>query len=165
MTGRAPGGVAVLLLVFLALSSAPAAAQTAATGTTSSTPGLRAGMPTAALAAGGLVTPSRPDVAPPGHRLTPRRAGAIADALSAVRDERREYPRSTREVYLKGPANWQVSYFARVPPGKPRKEIAQVLIRDRDGRVLEAWTDYKVAWTMARGYPGAFGRVVNAPWV
>jgi hypothetical protein len=31
--------------------------------------------------------------------------------------------------------------------------------------VLEAWTDYKVAWTMARGYPGAFGRIVNAPWV
>jgi hypothetical protein len=31
--------------------------------------------------------------------------------------------------------------------------------------VLEAWTGYQVAWSMARGYPGAFGRIVNAPWV
>jgi len=169
MTGRAPvsrgpAGCAVLL-VFLALSPAPAAAQTAAPATTSSAPAVRAGLPTAALAAGGLVRPSRSDVAPAGRRLTPRRAGALAGGLQAVRDERRSYPRSTREVYLKGPGNWQVSYFARVPPGEPRKEIAQVLVRDRDGRVLEAWTDYKVAWTMARGYPGAFGRIVNAPWV
>ena len=155
-----------VLLVFLTLSTAPAAAQTTApVDTTSSAPGLRAGLPTAALAPGGLVTPSRSDVPPPGRRLTADRVGRIADALAAVRAERRRHPRSTREVYVKGPANWQVSYFARVPPGEPRKEIAQVHIRDRDGHVLEAWTGYKVAWTMARGYPGAFGRIVNAPWV
>ena len=155
-----------VLLVFLTLSTAPAAAQTTAPAdTTSSAPGLRAGLPTAALAPGGLVTPSRSDVPPPGRRLTADRVGRIADALAAVRAERRRHPRSTREVYVKGPANWQVSYFARVPPGEPRKEIAQVHIRDRDGHVLEAWTGYKVAWTMARGYPGAFGRIVNAPWV
>ncbi|HEV7882091.1 MAG TPA: hypothetical protein VGO81_00900, partial [Solirubrobacteraceae bacterium] len=51
------------------------------------------------------------------------------------------------------------------PPGAPRKEIAQVLIADPSGAVLEAWTGYQVPWTMARGYPGAFGRIVNAPWV
>ena len=82
-----------------------------------------------------------------------------------MRRERREYPRSTREVFLKGVDRWQVSYFARTPPGAPRKEIAQVLIDDRSGRVLEAWTEYQVPWSMARGYPGAFGRIVNAPWV
>ena len=170
MTGRAPvsrgRARCAVLLVFLALPTTPAAAQTAApTGTTSSAPGLRAGLPTAAVAPGGLVTPSRSDVPPPGRRLTADRVGRIADALAAVRGERHRHPRSTREVYVKGPANWQVSYFARVPPGKPRKEIAQVHVRDRDRRVLETWTDYKVAWTMARGYPGAFGRIVNAPWV
>ena len=31
--------------------------------------------------------------------------------------------------------------------------------------MLEAYTNYKVAWTMARGYPGAFGRIVNSPIV
>ena len=30
---------------------------------------------------------------------------------------------------------------------------------------LEVWTGYQVAWPMARGYPGAFGRKVNAPYV
>ena len=38
-------------------------------------------------------------------------------------------------------------------------------IDDPTGAVLEQWTGYKVAWTMARGYPGAFGRKVNSPWV
>ena len=31
--------------------------------------------------------------------------------------------------------------------------------------MLEAWTGFRVAWTMARGYEGAFGRKVNAPYV
>ena len=37
-----------------------------------------------------------------------------------------------------------------------------MLIDDLSGRVLEQWTGFQVAWTMARGYPGAFGRHVNA---
>jgi hypothetical protein len=31
--------------------------------------------------------------------------------------------------------------------------------------VLEQWTGFQVAWTMARGYPGAFGRHVNALYI
>jgi hypothetical protein len=31
--------------------------------------------------------------------------------------------------------------------------------------VTEAWTGFQVAWTMARGYPGAFGRRVNAWYI
>ncbi len=31
--------------------------------------------------------------------------------------------------------------------------------------MLEQWTGFQVAWTMARGYPGAFGRHVNALYV
>jgi len=150
------------LLIGLAIATAPAAAQERTPG---SSAGLRAGLPTAPVASDGLVTPARSDVVPPGRRLTPTQAGRIADRLDAIRAERREYAGSTREVYIKGTDRWQVSYFARVPPGEPRKEIGQVLIEDRTGRVLEAWTDYKVAWTMARGYPGAFGRIVNAPWI
>ena len=40
-----------------------------------------------------------------------------------------------------------------------------MIVRDRDRRVLEAWTGVQVEWPMARGYPGQFGRSVNAPWV
>jgi hypothetical protein len=82
-----------------------------------------------------------------------------------VREEREKHPGSTREVFLKGTTLWQVSYYARTPPGKPRNEIAQVIIGDRSGAVVELWTGFRVAWTMARGYDGAFGKKVNAPYV
>ncbi|MCW3003664.1 MAG: hypothetical protein JWQ20_2962, partial [Conexibacter sp.] len=42
---------------------------------------------------------------------------------------------------------------------------AQVYVDDATGGITEAWTGPQVAWTMARGYPGAFGRKVNSPWV
>ena len=102
---------------------------------------------------------------PPGRVLTAARAGAIAERIAKVRRERREYRGSTREVFLKGTDRWQVSFFAKTKPRQPRKEIGQVLIDDATGRVIEAWTEYQVPWSMARGYPGAFGRIVNAPWV
>jgi hypothetical protein len=104
-----------------------------------------------------------PDTAfpPPGRRLSPHRVIAIAAALPKVRSERARYPGSYGGAYLKGPGRWQVSYFSR----KGRKEIAQVLISDANGRVLEAWTGFQVAWTMARGYPGAFGHRVNALYI
>jgi hypothetical protein len=58
-----------------------------------------------------------------------------------------------------------VSFFAP-PKGQGRsKEISQTVVDDRSGRVLESWTGYKVEWTMARGYAGAFGRIANALWI
>jgi Glycosyltransferase family 87 len=96
------------------------------------------------------------------HRLTGDQVQKIADALPKIIDERRKYPGSYPGVFTKGPTRWQVSYYSR---DKPPKEIAQVIVDDPTGAVLEQWTGYKVAWTMARGYPGAFGRKVNSPWV
>ena len=40
--------------------------------------------------------------------------------------------------------------------------MVQVYVDDATGQVTQAWTGFQVAWTMARGYPGAFGRRVNA---
>ena len=51
------------------------------------------------------------------------------------------------------------------PPDLRGEEIAQVVIDDSSGRVLETWTGPQVDWRMARGIPGQFGRAVNAPWV
>jgi hypothetical protein len=62
-------------------------------------------------------------------------------------------------AYTKGPGRWQVSWF------RGRDEIVQVQIDDRTGAILEQWSGYQVAWSMARGYPGAFGRKLNAPYV
>jgi hypothetical protein len=81
-----------------------------------------------------------------------------------VRAALRKYPTAKPEVFLKGPTRWQVSWFTP-GTGKARKEVAQVYIDDATGRITEAWTGPQVAWTMARGYAGAFGRKVNSPWV
>lgn len=101
-------------------------------------------------------------VRPAGHRLTGNRALRIAQRVPAIRAERRRHPGSYPSVLLKGRTRWQVSFYSRA---RPPAEIAQVLIDDATGAVTEAYTGYKVAWTMARGYDGAFGRKVNEPWV
>jgi hypothetical protein len=104
----------------------------------------------------------RMDRPPQFHRLTGNQVQQIANALPKIINERRKYPGSYPGVFTKGPTRWQVSYYSR---DKPPKEIAQVIVDDPTGAVVEQWTGYKVAWTMARGYPGAFGRKVNSPWV
>ena len=54
---------------------------------------------------------------------------------------------------------WEVGFFTG------GKEVVQVVIDPASGKVLESWTGYQIAWRMARGYPGAFGRMVNAPYI
>jgi hypothetical protein len=114
----------------------------------------------ALVAPGALVRPSVLDRPPPLHTHTPNQviviAARIPSIAAAIRSNRGAYP----VAYEKGPAQWQVSYFT--PAGT---EVAQVLIDDPTGHVREAWTSFWVPWTMARGYPGAFGRRVNALYV
>jgi hypothetical protein len=62
-------------------------------------------------------------------------------------------------AYTRGGGRWQVSFF------RDGRELVQVHVDDRSGAVLEQWSGDQVAWRMARGYPGAFGRKLNAPYV
>src|SRR5215210_6504812 len=115
---------------------------------------------------GALVEPESYDRPPRGRSMTAREALRIAAARANVRDALKEDPRAYARAYLARGGRWQVSWF--LPPTRTRErreEIAPVLIRDSDRRVLEAWTGVQVQWPMARGYPGQFGRAVNAPWV
>jgi hypothetical protein len=106
--------------------------------------------------------PVAPSNTPPaGRQLSPDRVLAIAAALPKMRKVRAEYHGSYGGAYLKGPLRWQVSYFSK----NGKKEIGQVIIDDLTGRVVEQWTGFQVAWTMARGYPGAFGRHVTSLYV
>jgi hypothetical protein len=98
---------------------------------------------------------------PGGRRLSANRVLAIAGALPKMRAVRAKYPGSYGGAYLKGAFHWQVSYFSR----NGKKEIGQVIIDDLSRRVLEQWTGFQVAWTMARGYPGAFGRHADALYI
>jgi hypothetical protein len=98
---------------------------------------------------------------PAGRTLSANQVLAIAARLPKMKAVRAKYRGSYGGAYLKGPEHWQVSYFSK--GGK--KEIGQVIIDDLSRRVLEQWTGFQVAWTMARGYPGAFGRHVNALYI
>ncbi|UGS39311.1 hypothetical protein [Capillimicrobium parvum] len=162
--------LAALALLLLALAlAAPAAAQTAtsqagsanAPSAAASTPGVAKAASTATTATdpNALTTPSSMDERPPLHRLTGNQAQRIAERVPKIRDERAKHKRTTVSVYQKGANRWQVSFFAE------GKEIGQVSIWDPTGAVLEAWTGPQVAWTMARGYEGAFGRKAAALYV
>jgi hypothetical protein len=96
---------------------------------------------------------------PKGFRLTPLQAIAIAQRSSKIRDELHRHPHLTAATYTESGGRWQVSWF------QGNKEMAQAIVDDRFGAVTEAWTGYQVAWRMARGYPGAFGRKFNAIYV
>lgn len=105
------------------------------------------------------------DIPPPGRHLSADQVLEIANRLPLMHRVRAEYRGSYGGAYLKGPGRWQVSYFTRQTKTKPTHEVGQVIIADSTGRVLEQWTGFQIAWGMARGYPGAFGRHVNALYV
>jgi hypothetical protein len=148
-------------------ASAPAAPGTLSSALRSSALALAGSVGTAAgtASAGQSTSPEAPipvpasNIPPAGRTLSANRVLAIAGTLPKMRAVRAKYPGSYGGAYLKGPSRWQVSYFSR-----DGKEIGQVIINN-SGRVLEQWTGFQVAWTMARGYPGAFGRHVNALYI
>jgi hypothetical protein len=96
---------------------------------------------------------------PAGYRMTAAQVLRIASRDPRVRAELRRHPKAVAYEYTKGPGQWQVSWFSHT---KPQTELLQVYISDSDGQVTQAWTGFQVAWSMARGYPGAFGRRVNS---
>ncbi len=115
--------------------------------------------PGRAQAAPKLVVPASQTKAPVGFRMTAQQVRRVANRATKVRSERPKHRRFHPNAYTRGPGQWQVSYF----DGKD--EVAQVRVDDATGAILEQWTGSQVAWTMARGYEGAFGRKINSPWV
>jgi hypothetical protein len=92
------------------------------------------------------------------EKLTRSEAIAAAGKDPKVRGEEREHgelgPTASFEE-----GHWEVAYFAG------GEEVALVLVDAHSGEVTESWTGYQVAWKMARGYSGAFGHKLNAPYV
>ena len=73
---------------------------------------------------------------------------------------------NTVDAPADGNGSWTVHFYAPNPLTKgDRDEIAQVVIQDSTGAITQAWTGPQVAWKMARGYDGAFGRKINDPWI
>ena len=57
---------------------------------------------------------------------------------------------------------WDVNVWSSLPDSG---QIVEAKVEDSTGRVTEAWTGPQVAWRMARGYDGAFGRAINHAWI
>jgi hypothetical protein len=144
------------LLILLALS-APGAAGAAVTTVTKT-------VTKTVAASGSPVLVTDPNTPPSGYRLTAAKVLKLAYADPRVKAELRRHPKAIPYEYTKGFPTWQVSWFSNVN-GKAQHELLQVYVDDNTGAVTQAWTGFQVAWTMARGYPGAFGRRVNAWYI
>jgi hypothetical protein len=171
----------LVVLVALGLPAAASAATTSSSGVTGLPgPGATAGRTatgataTASIttvtktvtktvaASGSPVLVTSPNTPPAGYRLTARRVLALAERDPRVKTELRKHSKAVAYEYTKGAPTWQVSWFSHT---KPQRELLQVYVDDNTGAVTQAWTGFQVAWTMARGYAGAFGRRVNAWYI
>jgi hypothetical protein len=103
-----------------------------------------------------LAAPASAD--PP--KITQTKAVHIArqdpKAIAAYRAHPDLVPSATRNDTTR---DWEVGFFTG------GDEVVQVVVDDYGGDILESWTGYQVAWRMARGYPGAFGRMISAPYI
>jgi hypothetical protein len=91
-------------------------------------------------------------------RLGSDEAIAAADRDPKVREQKQRHPNlAPSAAMVEG--HWEVAYF------EGGEQLALVLVDAHSGEVLESWTGYQVAWKMARGYSGAFGHKLNAPYV
>jgi hypothetical protein len=93
-----------------------------------------------------------------GQRVSEAQAIRVADRDSNAEKERRENGPLAPVANVED-GQWEVAYFAA------GEEVALVIVDRKSGEVRESWTGYQVAWKMARGYSGAFGHKLNAPYV
>ncbi|HEV2820050.1 MAG TPA: hypothetical protein VGW11_06045 [Solirubrobacteraceae bacterium] len=119
--------------------------------------------PAPAAAGSELSLPASSTKAPEGMRLSAERVIELAGAHPTVRAElSQDSPGARPTAYIRG-QDWQVGWFTGT--GDDREEVAQARVDDATGEVTEAWRDWQVRWTMARGRDGAFGRDVAALWL
>ena len=88
-----------------------------------------------------------------------RRRRRSPSRLPLVRSEERTHPGAFSQVSSPISGQWQVAFYSR------NQEFVQVIVSAADGRVLGQYTGFQIAWTMARGYPGAFGRHLDALYI
>src|SRR6185437_4765913 len=142
-----------------AAASSPTAPQQTVTATTGAISTVTKTVTKTVAASGAPVLVTDPNPPPSGYRLTANKVLAIASADPRVKAELRRHPKAIPYQYTKGFPTWQVSWFSNT---KPQRELLQVYVDDNTHAVTQAWTGFQVAWTMARGYAGAFGRRVNS---
>ena len=102
---------------------------------------------------------------PPEHTLDEKRAIALALADPKIREWVARYPEqglTKSATFQKDKSSWEVKVWSTEPDAG---QIVLAMVDDTSQRVTEAWTGPQVAWGMARGYKGLFGRQLNKPAV
>jgi hypothetical protein len=92
-------------------------------------------------------------------KITRAEATASADRDPNVREYEREEGELAATATVNDDGRWEVAYF------RDGEQLVLVVVDRDSGEVLESWTGHQVAWKMARGYSGAFGHKLNAPYV
>ncbi len=105
-----------------------------------------------------LVEPP-PLTPPPGFALDARRVASIAALAVPTEAADADRVRVRTRVGSDGQPQWQVDFF------EGRDDLAQVVIDDASGEVVERWTGSQVDTKLARGYEGAVGGDVSEWWI
>jgi hypothetical protein len=92
------------------------------------------------------------------QRITGDEATAAADRDSVVVEQRRKNGELSSSVKMND-ERWEISYFS------DGQQVALAIVDPESAEVKEAWTGHQISWRMARGYSGAFGHKLNAPYV
>jgi len=112
-----------------------------------------------------IEVPFVPQDQPEAQSLTEREAIRAALRFPKVADWVKRYPAKTltKDGTLDEDTGlWEVNVWSSLPDAG---QIVEAKVEDSTGRVTEAWTGPQVAWKMARGYSGAFGRAINDAWI
>ena len=99
------------------------------------------------------------ETVPPGFELSAAEAIEIADGAPEVADERAESPAMEPQASTRGSDRWQIDYF------QDGTDVAQAVIDDASGEVIEAWRNQQVEVKLARGYEDAVAGNVNEAWI
>jgi hypothetical protein len=91
--------------------------------------------------------------------LTESEAIDLAESREKVKNELEDKPDIDPKANLGDDRVWTVNFYSG------NDTLAEVLVDDNTGTVTEVRVGPQVAWQMARGYPGAFGRIINEPYV
>ena len=83
----------------------------------------------------------------------------MAERSSRVEQKLAKLPGLVPVALPDGQGQWDVYFF------RGTSEPLLAIVTDRTGRLSQVWTGWQVKWEIARGYPGAFGKIVNAWFV
>lgn len=93
-----------------------------------------------------------------GDGVTAQEAIAIARDDPVAIDQAAKNPDLERRA-RRVDDSWEVGLYSG------EEKVGLVIVNAISGEIIESWTGYQVSWKMARGYSGAFGRALNAPYV